>query len=87
MKSGRKVPLKDAWAIWFMLGVVMLNYPFLHIFNKNVLIFGYPLTFLYFFIGWPLSIFVVYLFSVYLGHFSNEDTPHSDEGHSPGGDK
>ncbi len=72
MKIDRKLPLKDAWVIWFIMGVVMLNYPFLHIFNKNILIFGIPLTILYFFIGWPVSIFVIYLFSIYMG---NESEP------------
>ena len=78
MKSERKLPLKDAWVIWFILGVVMLNYPFLHIFNKNIVLFGIPLTILYFFIGWPVSIFVIYLFSVYMGHdvFDGEDHSH-----------
>jgi len=61
MKMERKLPLTDAWVIWFLLGVVMINYPFLHIFNKNVLVFEIPLTILYFFIGWPVSIFVIYL--------------------------
>lgn len=79
MKSRRKIPLKDAWAICFILGVVMLNYPFLHIFNKNILIFGFPLTILYFFIGWPASIIVVYLFSIYLGRFSDQDTALEEE--------
>ena len=72
MNTRRKMPLKDAWAIWFVLGVIMLNYPFLNIFNKNILVLGFPLTFLYFFIGWPISIFVIYLFSVYIGHFSEQ---------------
>ncbi len=75
MKTERKLPLKDAWVIWFVLGVVMLNYPFLHIFNKDVLIFGIPLTVLYFYIGWPVSIFVIYLFSVYLGSHTDEHSP------------
>lgn len=66
MKYERKLPLRDAWVIWFVLGIVMLNYPFLHIFNKNIIIFGFPLTILYFFIGWPISIFVIYLFSIYM---------------------
>lgn len=66
MKKERRLPLKDAWVVWFVLGVIMLNYPFLHIFNKDVLIFGIPLTILYFYIGWPISIFVIYLFSIYL---------------------
>ncbi|MEJ2492682.1 MAG: hypothetical protein P8Y91_01110 [Desulfuromonadales bacterium] len=75
MKTDRKLPLKDAWVIWFMLGVVMLNYPFLHIFNKSTLLFGVPLTVLYFFIGWPTSIFVIYLFSKYLEHGTEEPLP------------
>ena len=73
MKMERKLPLRDAWVIWFILGVVMINYPFLHIFNKNVLVFGIPLTILYFFLGWPISIFVIYLFSIYLGHESDRE--------------
>ena len=76
MRRARKLPLKDAWAIWFLLGVVMLNYPFMDIFNKSTLIFGIPLPILYFFIGWPISIFVVYLFSIYLGRDS--DQPHAE---------
>ncbi len=74
MKTERKLPLKDAWVIWFVLGVVMLNYPFLIIFDKEVLILGIPLTILYFYIGWPVSIFVIYLFSVYLGRHSDENS-------------
>lgn len=86
MKMERKLPLRDAWLIWFILGVVMLNYPFLHIFNKNVLIFGIPLTILYFFIGWPVSIFVIYLFSIYLGrHSDQEAVEKNQETHPPGG--
>ena len=63
----KPLPLRDAWVICFILGIVMLNYPFLHIFNKNIQVLGIPLTVLYFFIGWPLSICVVALFASYLG--------------------
>jgi hypothetical protein len=80
VKSERKLPLKDAWVIWFVLGMVMINYPFLHIFNKNVLIFGIPLTVLYFFVGWPVSIFVIYLFSVYLGRHSDQEPSEDNNG-------
>lgn len=73
MKRERKLPLKDAWVIWFVLGVVMLNYPFLEIFNKKILVLGFPLTVLYFFIGWPVSIFVIYLFAIYLGKHSGQE--------------
>jgi len=74
MKREHKLPLTDAWVIWFLLGVVMINYPFLHIFNKNVLVFGIPLTLLYFFVGWPASIFVIYLFSIYLSQDSEQES-------------
>ncbi len=77
MRIERKLPLKDAWVIWFVLGVVMLNYPFMHIFNKTILIFGVPLVILYFFIGWPVSIFVIYLFSIYMGR--NPDQEFTDQ--------
>jgi uncharacterized membrane protein YdjX (TVP38/TMEM64 family) len=88
MRTERKLPLKDAWVFWFVLGMVMLNYPFLHIFNKNVLIFGFPLTFLYFYIGWPASIFVIYLFSFYLGrHSDRESAQQNNTGNEPGGPK
>ena len=73
------LPLRDVWIIWFVLGIVMLNYPFVHIFNKNVLVMGIPLTVLYFFIGWPISIFVIYLFSSYLSRESNRDDRKSKE--------
>jgi hypothetical protein len=59
--------LKEAWLFFFILGLVMLNYPFLVIFNKVILFFGIPLPVLYFFIGWPLSILVIYFFSRGLG--------------------
>jgi len=85
MKTVRKLPLRDAWVIWFVLGVVMLNYPFLHIFNKDVLIFGIPLTILYFYIGWPISIFVIYLFSIYLSRHSGETSPEDNQGSNPHG--
>lgn len=85
MKSARKIPLTDAWAICFILGIVMLNYPFLHIFNKNILVFGFPLTILYFFIGWPASIFIIYLFSIYLGRFSDQDPAINDKTNNSNG--
>ena len=85
MKMDPKLPLRDAWVIWFVLGVIMLNYPFLHIFNKNVLIFGVPLTILYFFVGWPVSIFVIYLFSVYLGRLSEREPSENNQGQNQEG--
>ena len=59
---------KEAWVIFFILGVIMINYPFIHIFNKSDTLFGIPLLVLYFLLGWPLSILVIYLFT---RHVSN----------------
>lgn len=55
--------LRESWILCFLLGIVMLNYPFLHIFNKTASYFGIPVLILYFFIGWPISIAVIYFFS------------------------
>lgn len=54
----------EAWVLCFILGLVMLNFPFLQIFNKSLMFFNIPLLLLYFFIGWPISIFVIYLFTL-----------------------
>jgi hypothetical protein len=59
----KDVEIREAWILCFLLGVVMLNYPFIHIFNKPDLLFGIPALFLYFLMGWPLSILVIFLFS------------------------
>ena len=61
-KNHNILKLKESWILCFILGVVMLNYPFLHIFNKTSVFFGVPTLILYFFIGWPISIGVIYLF-------------------------
>lgn len=71
MKTRQDLPLREAWIIFFLLGVVMLNFPFLHIFNKELFIFGIPLLVLYLLIGWPVSIFIIYLFSLYLSQDSS----------------
>lgn len=63
MKTPNPLHLKEVWLILFLLGIVMINFPFIHIFNKDVRFFGYPLLFLYFMAGWPVSILVVYFFS------------------------
>jgi hypothetical protein len=54
---------KEAWVIFFILGIIMINFPFIHIFNKNVTLFGFPLLVLYLLLGWPISILVIYLFT------------------------
>ncbi len=62
MKESNPSHIRQAWLFFFLLGVVMLNYPMIHIFNKNTLIFGIPALVLYFMLGWPASIAVIYLF-------------------------
>lgn len=58
----RRLQLRESWIIFFILGIIMMTFPFLHIFNKPVLIFGVPLLFLYLTAGWLVSIIVIYLF-------------------------
>lgn len=57
-----RLQLRESWVIFFIMGLIMMNFPFLHIFNKSDTIFGFPLLFLYFFIGWAVSILVICLF-------------------------
>lgn len=59
-----RLQLRESWVIFFILGIIMLNFPFLHIFNKSDTLFGFPLLFLYFTVGWAFSIFVIYLFTL-----------------------
>ena len=60
----RRLKLKDTWAICFVLGLVMLNYPFIGIFNSSDSFpLGIPLLYLYLMAGWFVSIVIVYLFS------------------------
>jgi hypothetical protein len=58
-----RLSLKESWIIFFILGIIMLNYPFLHIFNKTTKLFTMPLLFIYIFGGWAVSILVIYLFT------------------------
>jgi len=51
--------LRQWWWIALVLGALMINYPFLQIFNRDVAVFGLPLLFLYFFVGWGVSIAVI----------------------------
>jgi hypothetical protein len=59
-----RLQLRESWFIFFILGIIMMNFPFLHIFNKSDTLFGFPLLFLYFTAGWAVSIFVIYLFTL-----------------------
>ena len=59
----RRLKFKDSWAICFVMGLIMMNYPFISIFNKPSSHFGIPLLYLYLMLGWLFSIFIIYLFS------------------------
>jgi hypothetical protein len=65
-----RLQLRESWVIFFILGIIMLNFPFLHIFNKSDTIFGLPLLFLYFTFGWAVSIAVIFLFTSAVNHNS-----------------
>jgi hypothetical protein len=65
--------LREAWRLFFFLGIILINYPFVQIFDKPILISGIPLLLLYFLIGWPLSIFVIFIFSRQHGSDQNPD--------------
>jgi len=67
-----RLRLRETWVIFFILGIIMMNYPFLHIFNKNVIIYSIPLLYVYIIGGWALSILVIYLFTKAI-HNENDD--------------
>lgn len=79
MRELKSRQIREAWTLLFILGVIMINYPFIHIFNKETTIFGIPLLVLYFMLGWPLSILVVYLFVRYLEGRSPQDEEEDPE--------
>ena len=53
---------REAWILCLIFGVILINFPFIHIFSNDLTIFGIPTLILYFFLGWPASIFVIWLF-------------------------
>jgi len=68
-----RLSLKESWVIFFILGLIMLNYPFLNIFNKPIILFGFPFPFIYIFGGWGISILVIYLFTLAIRHENHSD--------------
>jgi len=65
MREPRESSIREAWILCLILGLVMINFPFIHIFNTDHLVFGIPKLVLYFFIGWPASIIVIWFFVRY----------------------
>ena len=67
MEERGRSKLKQWWFIAFILGASMINYPFLQIFNRPIVLGGYPLLSLYFALGWVASIGVIFLYARALG--------------------
>ncbi len=63
-----RLQLRESWVILFVLGVILINFPFLQIFNKPATILDIPLMFIYLFGGWGVSIFIIYLFTLAIGN-------------------
>ena len=62
-----RLQLCESWIFFFILGITLVNPPFLQIFNKPLTVMGFPLLFFYFFAGWGVSIGFTYLFSLASG--------------------
>ncbi len=77
LKSGlfKRLNLNESWVIFFILGIIMMNYPFVNIFNKPVQFLGLPPFYLYLYVGWFVSILVIALFVKAINH---QDTDKGD---------
>lgn len=69
-----RLSLRESWVIFFILGIIMMNYPFLHIFNKNIMVHKVPLLLIYIIGGWAVSIMVIYLFTKSIHPDSDEQS-------------
>lgn len=49
-------------AVFTVIFLVMMNYPLLSIFNKNGLIFSFPVLYVYIFVGWFSFILLLAVF-------------------------
>ena len=63
MKDPQGNSTREAWILCLILGIIMINFPFIHIFSSEYQILGIPALVLYFFIGWPASILVTWFFA------------------------
>ena len=54
--------LREAWILFMILGMIMINFPFIHIFDGDMSVLGVPRLVVYFLYGWPASIAVIWLF-------------------------
>lgn len=62
MSDQPKSSIREAWILFMVLGLCMINFPFIHIFVNGQHLFGIPKLVLYFMLGWPASIVVIWLF-------------------------
>jgi len=69
----QRLRLKESWVIFFILGIIMMNYPFISIFNKQISLFELPLLYLYLMIGWFISIVVIVLFTKSIDHRDDDE--------------
>ncbi len=74
MKESQGNSIREAWVLCLILGLIMINFPFIHIFNTEQLIFGIPILVLYFFIGWPASIAVIWFFARHMEKGSQDSS-------------
>ncbi|MCL2761087.1 MAG: hypothetical protein FWD70_05520 [Desulfuromonadales bacterium] len=72
--------LTETWTCFFILGFIMMDYPFLDIFNKNFSIFNIPYLYFYLFGGWFVSICVIYLFSRTISISNRETETNTEDG-------
>ena len=70
-----RLRFRESWIIFFVLGIIMMNYPFISIFNKPVRLFDIPLLYLYLQAGWAVSIFVIWLFDKATNHPDRNGSP------------
>lgn len=54
-------PNRELWFISIILFLIAITFPFLHIFNRPLLVFGLPLLLSYLFVAWLLFIAAIYL--------------------------
>ena len=79
MKTSRRKHSKGVWLIGSLLYVVVLNYPFVLIFNQVKSVFGIPLIILYLLGGWLLFIVIIILFVRSLNGHDEEESSEGGE--------
>ena len=58
-----RLRFRESWILFFVFGLIMMNYPFISIFNKPTQLFQIPILYLYLQVGWAVSIVVIWLFN------------------------